>query len=105
MEAGIENLRSDDLRAEHRGPRHVMLPALDRFTDALLQQPGPIRREWARVLGAAVSDRGPRGAGSIPSLPEGAYRPSGKAFGRVNQGGLAGLRRSCCSPQRGLLTT
>lgn len=58
MEADIEKLWREYLLAEQGQARHVMLLALDRFIDALLQQPAPIWHEWARTLAASVSDRG-----------------------------------------------
>jgi hypothetical protein len=56
MDASIEALWSDYLAAERDRIRDVMMPALDRFIDKLLEQPAPEWREWARGTAASVSD-------------------------------------------------
>jgi hypothetical protein len=58
MDASVDELWDDYLRAERDRVRSVMMPALDRFIDRLLQEPASTWQAWARDVASAVSDRG-----------------------------------------------
>jgi hypothetical protein len=58
MDASVEELWDAYVKAERDRVRGVMMPALDRFIDRLLQEPASIWQTWARDLAAAVSDQG-----------------------------------------------
>ncbi len=56
MDASVEVLWNDYLAAERDRIRDVMMPALDRFIDKLLEQPASEWRAWAKTVAASVSD-------------------------------------------------
>lgn len=58
LDAELEKLWADYLQAERERVRTVMLPALERFIDRLLQCPPAVRHEWAKGVAAFVSDHG-----------------------------------------------
>jgi hypothetical protein len=58
LDAEVEELWAEYLRAEQDRIRCVMMPALERFIDGLLQLPAAAWREWAKGIAASVSDCG-----------------------------------------------
>jgi hypothetical protein len=52
----VTRLWEDYIAAEHDRIRDVTMPALDRFIDALLQQPSEEWMLWAKDLAAGISD-------------------------------------------------
>lgn len=57
LDSRLENLWDSYLAAERDGIRAVMMPALERFLDALLESPPEIWKPWARKIAADISDR------------------------------------------------
>jgi hypothetical protein len=60
LDAKLEQLWADYLLGERDRIRHVMMPALDRFIDALLELPPATWHAWAKRIAADVSDQGAR---------------------------------------------
>ena len=57
LNAGLQDLWDSYLTAERDRIRAVMMPALDRFLDALLQSPPEVWKPWAKKVAADISDR------------------------------------------------
>lgn len=57
LDSRLENLWDSYLAAERDGIRAVMMPALERFLDALLESSPEIWKPWARKIAADISDR------------------------------------------------
>ena len=57
LDARLKDLWDSYLAAEHDRIRAVMMPALDRFLDALLESPPDIWKSWAKRIAADISDR------------------------------------------------
>ena len=57
LESRLQDLWDAYLAAERDRIRAVMMPALDRFVDALLESPPDIWKPWARKIAADISDR------------------------------------------------
>ena len=57
LDSRLQNLWDSYLAAEHDGIRAEMLPALERFLDALLESPPDIWKPWAKKIAADISDR------------------------------------------------
>ena len=57
LDSRLQNLWDSYLAAERDGIRAVMMPALERFLDALLESPRDIWKPWAKKIAADISDR------------------------------------------------
>jgi hypothetical protein len=57
IDSRLQGLWDSYLAAERDCIRTVMIPALDRFLDALLESPPEIWKPWAKKIAADISDR------------------------------------------------
>jgi len=57
LDSRPQELWESYLAAERDRIRAVMMPALDRFVDALLESPTDIWKPWAKTIAAHISDR------------------------------------------------